>query len=165
MLFTDEIVKIEPLEGDVWPNSTTEINIIFRPDAARDYSRMAFCDITGRESRLPLQISGQGLGPQVSFSFQRVDVGRVFVFSTHSFEVVLANVGAIDAIFSLMPPTTTLGRCFRFEPSEGIVMPDGHQAISVTFSSRVVGDFVEDFFFQIDGALEKAKITFRYAAS
>jgi hydrocephalus-inducing protein len=161
-LFTDDIIKIEPLEGDVWPNSSTEVCVSFRPDQSRDYSRTAFCDVVGRESRLPLQIRGKGLGPQVAFSFDQVDVGHVYVFSSHAFEIVMANSGAVDAIFTLIPPTSTLGRCFRFDPSEGIVMPDAHQAIRVTFSSRIVGDFEEDFFFQIDGSPEQAKITFRY---
>lgn len=164
MLFMDDVIRIEPVEGDIWPNSTAEISVVFRPDNAREYSRMAFCDITGRESRLPLQITGVGLGPQVSFSFDRVDVGQVFVFSSHAYEVVMVNVGAVDAIFTLVPPTTPLGRCFRFDPAEGIVMPDAHQAIQVTFSSRIIGEFVEDFYFQIDGALEKAKITFRFGS-
>lgn len=162
MLFTDDIIKVEPLEGDIWPNSTAEINIVFRPDVAQTYSRTVFCDVTGRESRLPLQISGTGLGPRVTFSFERVDVGQVFVFSSHAFEIVMANVSAIDAIYSFVPPTTALGRCFRFDPAEGIVMPDAHQAIRVMFSSRIIGDFAEDFFFSIDGAPEMAKITFWY---
>lgn len=66
MLFADDVVKVDPPEGDIWPNSSVEVTIIFRPDKAETYNRTAFCDITGRESRLPLRVTGTGIGPKVS---------------------------------------------------------------------------------------------------
>lgn len=65
MLFADDVVKIDPPEGDIWPNSSAEITIVFKPDKAETYNRTAFCDITGRESRLPLKVTGLGVGPKV----------------------------------------------------------------------------------------------------
>jgi len=161
LLFHDDVVRIEPLEGDVWPNSSTDVTVIFQPDNATDVMRTAFCDVTGRESRLPLRVHGSGVGPSVKFSCDVVDTGRVFVFSTHSYELVMANVGPIDAIFTLVPATSGHGRCFQFNPAEGILMPGGHQAISVTFSCQVIGDFEEEFSFQVDGRPSPVKVTFR----
>jgi len=161
MLFIDDIIHIEPLEGDVWPNSSAEVVVIFQPDSASSFTRTAFCDVTGRESRLPLRIHGNGIGPSVKFSCDVIDTGRVFVFSTHCYELVMANVGPIDAIFTMIPATSAVGRCFQFNPSEGILMPGGHQAVSVAFSCQVVGDFKEDFLFQIDGSPTPVKVTFR----
>lgn len=161
LLFVDDIVRIEPLEGDVWPYSSAEVTVVFQPDAASDVTRTAFCDVTGRESRLPLRIRGNGIGPSVKFSCDVIDTGRVFVFSTHSYELVLANVGPIDAIFTQVPPTSALGRCFQFNPSEGILMPGGHQAITVTFSCQVITDFEEELLFEVDGSPAPVKVTFR----
>ena len=160
MVFLDEAIKIEPLEGDIWPNSTAEITVIFKPEQARTYTCTAFCDVMGRESRLPLRIRGDGIGPKVQFAHDIVDIGNIFVNSTHVYEVVLANKGDIDAIFSLIPPQTVFGPCFVFNPSEGIVMPDGHQAIGVVFNSAIIGDFREEFQFEIDGSPAKLRITF-----
>jgi hydrocephalus-inducing protein len=160
MLFADEVMKIEPAEGEIWPNSSTEVQVIFKPEQAQTYTRTAFCDVTGRESRLPLRIRGDGIGPQVLFSYDMLDMGNIFINSTHTYEVVLANKGNIDAIFSLVPSSTTFSPCFSFNPSEGIVMPDAHQAIQITFTSSVLGDFQEKFEFQIDGSPVKIGITF-----
>ena len=160
MLFGDDVFHIEPVEGDIWPNSSAEINIIFKPMEAKMYTCTAFCDVIGRESRLPLRMRGDGTGPRVQFSFDELDMGNIFVNSTHTYEVVLANNGNIDAIFSIMPTNSLFGPKFTFNPSEGIVMPDGHQAIQITFKSPILGDFREDFFFQIDGSPEKLKLTF-----
>ena len=51
------------------------------------YARTVYCDVTGRESRLPLRIRGDGTGPQVHFSLDTLDIGNVFINSQHSYEV------------------------------------------------------------------------------
>ena len=160
MIFNDDVVKIEPAEGDIWPNSNVEINVIFKPREAKVYSRTAFCDVTGRESRLPLRIRGEGAGPRVQFSLQSLDMGNIFIGSTHHYEIIMANKGDIDAIYSVIPNQSVFGPCFQFNPAEGIVMPGGHQAVQVTFKSPYLGDFEEEFSFQIDGQPEVLTVKF-----
>ncbi len=41
-------------------------------------------------------------------------------------------------------------------------MPEGYQAIQVSFSSPTLGDFEETFEFQVDGAPQNLKLTFRW---
>ncbi|XP_076808093.1 hydrocephalus-inducing protein homolog isoform X2 [Clavelina lepadiformis] len=161
ILFNDETFNLYPLEGDIWPNSTAEITIVFKPTVARSYQQTVFCDITGRESRLPLKIRGDGLGPKLVFSFDSLDIGNVFASSTHNYEVILVNKGDIDAIFNLVPVTDTKSRFheFQFDPVEGIVLPDGHQAIEITFRSECLGSFSQDFYFSVDGTPEPLKLT------
>nr|XP_025038877.1 hydrocephalus-inducing protein-like [Pelodiscus sinensis] len=161
MLFFDNIFTIEPMEGDVWPNSTAEINVIFKPREAKVYHRTIYCDISGRETRLPLRIKGEGMGPKLLFSFDRLDIGKVFVGSTHSYEAVLSNKGAIDALFNLIPPSTALGACFILDPKEGIILPGGHQAIQISFCSTILGKFTEEFKFSVNGAPEPVNLTIR----
>jgi len=161
MLFNDDIIRIDPIEGDIWPNSSSDISVMFFPEEATEYSRTAFCDVTGRESHLPLSIHGLGIGPRMQLSFDSLDMGNIFVLSTHTYEVVLANCGEIDAIYSVLPSTTPYQSCFHFDPSEGIVMPDGFQAIRITFSSRILGDFSEDFTIHVDGLPTRLNLTFK----
>lgn len=51
------------------------------------YSRVAYCDVMGRESRLPLRITGQGIGPRLMFSFDTLNIQNVFINSAHAYEV------------------------------------------------------------------------------
>ena len=51
------------------------------------YSRVAYCDVTGRESRLPLKVKSQGIGPRLMFSFDTLDIQNVFINSAHAYEV------------------------------------------------------------------------------
>jgi hydrocephalus-inducing protein len=90
-LFDDTVFFIQPIEGDIWPNSTIDVNVIFKPDYAQLYNKIAFCEITGRESRLPLRLSGMGVGPKIQLSIEDLDVGCIFIGSTHVFEVKNRN--------------------------------------------------------------------------
>ncbi|NXL46323.1 HYDIN protein, partial [Podilymbus podiceps] len=161
MLFTNDIFTIEPVEGDVWPNSSAEINVIFKPREARVYQQTVYCDISGRETRLPLHVKGEGIGPRLHFSFDQLDIGNVFVGSTHNYEAILFNKGAIDAVFSLVPPATAQGSCFTLLPQEGIIVPEELQVIQICFSSTILGHFTEEFRFSVNGSPEPVTLTIR----
>ncbi|NXU58594.1 HYDIN protein, partial [Turnix velox] len=161
MLFSDDIFTIEPVEGEVWPNSSAEISVIFKPQEARVYQQTVYCDISGRETRLPLHIKGEGLGPRLRFSFDQLDIGEVFVGATNRYEVILFNRGAINALFNLMPPATALGSCFTFLPDEGLILPDELQAIQISFSSTILGKFTEEFRFNVNGSPQPVTLTIR----
>ncbi|XP_065590287.1 hydrocephalus-inducing protein homolog [Cyrtonyx montezumae] len=161
MLFSDDIFAIEPVEGDIWPNSSVEINVIFKPREARLYQQNVYCDISGRETRLPLRIRGEGEGPWLCFSFDQLDIGKVFVGSAHSYEAILFNKGPIDALFYMVPPTTALGSCFSFVPHEGLVPPGGLQHIHISFCSTILGQFTEEFRVSVHGCPQPITLTVR----
>ncbi|KAM9289560.1 hydrocephalus-inducing protein homolog [Morus bassanus] len=161
MLFSDDIFTIEPVEGDIWPNSSSEINVIFKPQEARVYQETVYCDISGRETRLPLDIKGEGIGPQLCFNFDQLDIGKVFLGLAHCYEAILFNKGPINGLFSLVPPATALGSCFTFLPREGIILPDGLQVIQISFSSTILGQFMEEFRFSVNGSPEPVTFTIR----
>ncbi|NXX73608.1 HYDIN protein, partial [Urocolius indicus] len=143
MLFSHDIFTIEPVEGEIQPKCSVEINVIFKPREARVYQQTIYCDISGRETRLPLRLKGEGKGPRLHLSFEQLDIGKAFVGSAHSYELILFNKGAINAAFSLVPPATALGSCFTFLPWEGLILPDGLQVIQISFSSTILGHFTE----------------------
>ncbi|XP_013359426.1 PREDICTED: hydrocephalus-inducing protein homolog isoform X2 [Chinchilla lanigera] len=161
MLFLGSIFSIEPPEGDVWPNSSAEITVYFNPVEAKVYQQTIYCDISGREIRLPLRIKGEGIGPKIHFNFESLDIGKVFIGSVHCYEAVLSNKGSIDALFSVNPPTSALGACFVFSPKEGIIEPSGVQAIQISFSSGILGHFDEEFLINVNGSPEPVKLTIR----
>ncbi|XP_030099412.1 hydrocephalus-inducing protein isoform X1 [Mus musculus] len=161
MLFLDHVFTIEPPEGDVWPNSSAEITVYFNPLEAKLYQQTVYCDISGREIRLPLRIRGEGMGPKLHFNFELLDIGKVFIGSAHCYEAILSNKGSIDALFNVIPPTSALGACFVFNPKEGIIEPSGVQAVQISFSSTILGYFEEEFLIDVNGSPEPVKMTIR----
>ncbi|XP_036202709.1 hydrocephalus-inducing protein homolog [Myotis myotis] len=161
ILFLNNIFIIEPLEGDVWPNSSAEITVYFNPLEARLYQMTVYCEISGREIRLPLRIKGQGMGPKIHFNFELLDIGKVFVGSVHCYEAILSNKGSIDALFNVISPTSALGACFVFSPKEGIIKPSGVQAVQISFCSSILGHFEEKFLVSVNGSPEPVKLTIR----
>ncbi|XP_063024389.1 hydrocephalus-inducing protein homolog [Melospiza melodia melodia] len=149
MLLDDDIFSLVPKEGEIMPKCSAEISVFFTPQAAQVYERTVYCDISGRENRLPLLLMGEGLGPRVHFHFEELNIGEVFVRVTHRYEAYLINKGPIEAPFKLIPPTTAMGSCFTFLPQEGIVAPEKLQAIRVSFCPTIRGEFEEQFCFHV----------------
>ena len=54
----------------------------------------------------------------------------IWCFS-YPLQVILCNMGDIDAVFKLLPSDTQFGPQFSFLPAQGIVIPGGYQAIQV----------------------------------
>ena len=72
----------------------------------------AFCEVSGREARLPLLVQGIGLGPKATWLYDTLDIGDVFVNSQHKYEVVLENHGEIEARDRARSSSTTLCSLF-----------------------------------------------------
>jgi len=75
------------------------------------------------------------MGPKCMFSVDTLDIQGVFVNSSHSYEVILRNMGQIEASYSLTPPTSLFGPKFTFQPSSGTLAPESLQAIQVSWNS------------------------------
>ncbi|XP_067905917.1 hydrocephalus-inducing protein homolog [Heterodontus francisci] len=161
MLLSDDVISIEPVEGDIWSNSTAEINVICRPEEAQVYHRIVYCDITGRETRLPLRIKCEGLGPKLILNIDQIEIGDIFVSSKHIYEILMANKGDIPAVYSQIPPRTSVGSCFCFKPSEGCLMPGEYQMMEVMFKATFLGQFMANLFISVQGSPEPLQVTFK----
>ncbi|XP_059716702.1 hydrocephalus-inducing protein-like [Haemorhous mexicanus] len=165
MLFSHDIFSIEPMEGEIGPNCSAEIKVTFKPLEAQEYGSVAYCSISGRESRLPLQLRGEGQGPLVELSSQTLDLGNVFVNTPHVYEVKLMNRGALDAPFTCIPSATKVGSCFKFAPEEGIIAAGGSQTVQISFSATVLGSFEEEFQLRVAGSPMPAILTIKGSVS
>lgn len=67
--FEDDYFQIEPLKGNIRPNSEMNICITFKLKDAISYSKKAYCDVTGSQTRLYLEMNGVGIGPKAELSY------------------------------------------------------------------------------------------------
>ncbi|XP_008288806.1 hydrocephalus-inducing protein homolog [Stegastes partitus] len=154
-------ITMDPVEGEIWPGTTANFHVVFKPEEAKLYQQTIYCDITGRESRLPLTIKGEGLGPNVQLDYNLMNITNVFIGEKLQYEVQVSNTGLIDAPFKLSRPDTTFGRCFSFSPEEGVVPPGACQIVKVTFHSCVLGAVSEDLLLTVTGQPQPLTLTFR----
>ncbi|XP_076588631.1 hydrocephalus-inducing protein homolog [Chaetodon auriga] len=154
-------LTVEPAEGEIWPNLTAQFVIVFKPEEAKLYQQTIYCDVTGRESRLPLAIKGEGVGPKLQLNYNLMNMKNVFIGDKDCYEVQLSNRGLIDAPFRMSSPDTTFGRCFSISPEEGVVPSGACQIVEVTFHSRILGTFSEDLLLTVTGQPEPLTLTFR----
>lgn len=158
-LFTNANFRVDPIEGDIWPGCSLDIQVLFKPNEARKYEQIAWLDVVGREQRLPLTLTGEGEGAKLESSFQTLDIGCVYVGSTHLYEVVLANKGYIEARYRIVNSDSIFGSCFQLDPSSGTISVENYQAIQITFHSDELGQFNEVFNVQIEGNPKPLQIT------
>jgi hydrocephalus-inducing protein len=143
--FANDSFSVSPIQGEVWPNAETEITVTFTPSMSTEMSCVAFCDIIGKEHRLPLQLQGTGIGPRIVLSYNVIDIGEVFINSVSEYDVDLINQGDISASYELAPTFSVFGSKFKFEPSSGTLMVARREKVKISFSSDVLGDFEESF--------------------
>lgn len=161
--FMDDIFTIDPIEGDIWPHTSLDITVAFKPIETRTYQSYAFCEVTGRETRLSLKMTGVGIGPKVEFSFKTLEMGFIFIQAHHCYEIVLVNKGDIDALFKIEGTGSAVSHCFNFTPDDGLISPGSHQVIQIQFQSKeFLGDFHQQFNVKMDGCLEPSIISFKY---
>ncbi|KAM7413943.1 hypothetical protein PAMA_018980 [Pampus argenteus] len=161
LALSDNCITVEPAEGEIWPNTTAHFNIVFKPEEAKLYQQTIYCDVTGRESRLPLTIEGEGIGPKLQLNYNLRDMNNVFIGDKDCYEVLVSNRGLIDAPFRLSSSNTTFGRCFSFSPEEGVVPSGACQIVEVTFRSCILGTFSEDLLLTVTGQPQPLTLTFR----
>uniref|UniRef100_A0A672MHX5 HYDIN/VesB/CFA65-like Ig-like domain-containing protein n=1 Tax=Sinocyclocheilus grahami TaxID=75366 RepID=A0A672MHX5_SINGR len=130
--FDDQDIIMRPL-GEIWPNSTAEVNIIFKPQEARIYQQTA-----------------EGIGPKLQFNFDFLDMGNIVIGSKQIYKVQF-NKRLINDAYELVKPSTVLGLCFSFNPSEGMMPPEASHTLEVHFSSDKLGVFSEELHFSVVG--------------
>ena len=160
-LFKDDQFSIHPVQGTVTPFSEFEVTVRFVPNSPREQSTVAFCEVSGKTDRIPLTVKGQGDGPKAVFSYDVLDVGDTFINTLHQYEVELLNRGEIEAEFRLVPPQSTFGQHFRFEPDSGVLGVGEALPVRVLFESDILGEFSESFSWEIKGASESLVLDFR----
>ena len=161
MAFADENFEIKPLSGEIWANSEIEVTITFRPDTAAEYACSAFLDVIGRDERLPLWLTGNGIGPKGMLSYDVLDIGDVFINSRHRYELVVTNKGDIPAAWRLRQPTTPFAPKFTFEPTSGSLAVGATQELTIDFCSDILGEFSEQFSIELQGSDELLTCQFK----
>ncbi|XP_077372587.1 hydrocephalus-inducing protein homolog [Festucalex cinctus] len=154
-------ITLEPAFGEIWPNTTANFTVVFKPDEAKVYHKTIYCDVTGKKSRIPLRVRGEGLGPAMQINCNLMDMKNIFIGHTVSYEVRLSNHGLIDAPFEFSNPRTTFGQFFSFTPKKGVVCSGDGLLVKVTFLSNVLGTFSEGLLLIVRGQPRPLTLTFR----
>jgi hydrocephalus-inducing protein len=86
-LFQSNFFRIEPLSGELWPHSRLECIVHFSPDFHQLYQEVAYCDLTGKEKRIPLSFRGQGAGALLTMNPSKIEAGAVYLQQDYSYKV------------------------------------------------------------------------------
>ncbi|XP_031837907.2 hydrocephalus-inducing protein homolog [Nomia melanderi] len=145
---------LTPEEGEIWPQSSTDVTVLFRALEVGEVSSIAYLEVTGRESRIPLSLHGTGKGPYFRLNVLTIDMCNVYLCSVHNFEVIVANKGHIPGTMIYKPKPADFGGTIKITPTCLFLKPDEHKSFNLRFSSNRKGDFVERLDFIVKESLE-----------
>ncbi|KAI9356512.1 hypothetical protein DFJ73DRAFT_958267 [Zopfochytrium polystomum] len=155
LLAQDSVFSVQPISGVIWPNSHVDIRLIFAPKQAGACASSMYCEVSGRQHRLPFLLKGEGIGPKARFLQDSFNLEQIFVNTHQEFELLLENRGEIEFGYSLIRPGTLFGPKFSIFPEKGRLKTGQQQVIHVKFVSEVLGSFHEEFRWELEGAPDK----------
>ncbi|KAJ3416712.1 hypothetical protein HDV05_000542 [Chytridiales sp. JEL 0842] len=117
-----------------------------------------YCEVSGRQNRLPLLLKGEGIGPKARFSYDLLDISEVFINTNHQYEVIIENRGEIDFHYSLVKPNSLFGPKFQFFPESGCLKRGEQQLIRIQFNCDILGTFSEEFMWDLEGSPDKLSL-------
>ncbi|XP_076659704.1 hydrocephalus-inducing protein homolog [Halictus rubicundus] len=166
-IYTDEIESLKketfpynnisfmlsPEEGEIWPQSSTDITVLFRALEVGEISNTAYLESVHlkccRDS-----LCGTGKGPYFRLNVLTIDMCNVYLCSVHNFEVVVANKGHIPGTLIYKPKPSDFGGMIEVTPTLLCLKPDEHKSFNLRFTSNRKGDFVERLDFIVKESLE-----------
>lgn len=119
---------VYPREGVAPPFSDQQLLVEFRPAYARRYTAECLVDVEGKEQPLSVTCIGVGLGPDVSFEKQCLDVGDIYVSQLYKCNAQLINKGDIEACYKIVTRDNALWKC---TPENGTLPPHQSHRIEV----------------------------------
>ncbi|CAL7939799.1 unnamed protein product [Xylocopa violacea] len=154
--------KFAPQEGEIWPQSSTEVTIFYRALEVGEVSSIAYLEVTGREDRIPLNLYGTGKGPVLQLNVLMIDLGNIYMCSVHNYEIVTVNKGHISGTLVHKTKPSDFGGTIELTPPSLHLKPDEHKSFNLSFSSNRKGDFVERIDFVVKESLEVLSLHIKY---
>ncbi|XP_011879969.1 PREDICTED: hydrocephalus-inducing protein homolog [Vollenhovia emeryi] len=154
VIFCDSLATLNTIEGEIWPQSSTDITVIFRAMEVGEISSVAYLEVTGREDRIPLSLHGTGKGPVFHLNVITIDLSNILLCSMHNYEIIAANNGHICGTLVHKARPTDFGGIINITPYALTLKPNEHKSFNLSFSSSRKGDFMERIDFVIKESLE-----------
>ncbi|XP_024941383.1 hydrocephalus-inducing protein-like [Cephus cinctus] len=146
--------KLSPMSGEIWPQSSIDVLLVFDPDEIGEITSVAYLEIDGREDRIPINFTGICIGPTFSLNIVTADVGSIFLCSVHNYEIICVNKGFIPGTLIYRSKPTDFGGKIEVTPTCLKLQPEEHKSFNVAFSSKKTGEFVERIDFVVKESLE-----------
>ncbi|KAF7993373.1 hypothetical protein HCN44_007876 [Aphidius gifuensis] len=153
--FTDKQFTLSPHIGKIAPQSFAVVNVIFEPKEIGKSSTIAYLEVSGKEKRITVKLSGVSRGPALKFSTSTVEMENVYLKSITSFPISCVNEGLVPGTLIFKSASTDFGGSITITPSCLLIEPNESKIFNLNYLSSKVGDFIEQVDFYVDESFEK----------
>ena len=154
LLFSSPNFKIEPINGDIWPNRHQDVIAEFRPTESHVQSATAYLLNIETGERVACTFSGEGLPPTASFNVEQINVGHILLDRLYEYKLALKNTGLVPVQFSLIKKAINYPM-IRFEPDNGYIPVNNTVTITAVIEANHVGQFNEMFEFELKNCKDR----------
>ncbi|XP_077041322.1 hydrocephalus-inducing protein homolog [Agelaius phoeniceus] len=189
LLFSSDIFFIEPLRGMIAPGGTQTVQISFHTTVLGSFEKKFQFSVAGSPTPVILTIRGSVTGPNLHFDLPELDFGDISFGFPYTQRCRLTNCSMVPVTFKLrmsddgtQPAVSSFDqirkegdpswkegihfcvepREFTMNPSQGTILPQGHQDIEVTLCSNTVMRFERRLLVDLEGiAKEVASVVIK----
>ncbi|KAM6252821.1 hydrocephalus-inducing protein homolog [Porphyrio hochstetteri] len=94
---------------------------------------------SGRESRLPLCIKGEGIGPRLRCSLEQLDIGKVFTGAAHNYKPISLVATGEGPVVYVHPSKIDFGNIQVLEDASRTLYLSNQSVIPASFRAEVAG--------------------------
>ncbi|XP_071297083.1 hydrocephalus-inducing protein-like [Agelaius tricolor] len=185
----DFCLTVEPERGMIAPGGTQTVQISFHTTVLRSFEKKFQFSVAGSPTPVILTIRGSVTGPNLHFDLPELDFGDISFGFPYTQRCRLTNCSMVPVTFKLrmsddgtQPAVSSFDqirkegdpswkegihfyvepREFTMNPSQGTILPQGHQDIEVTLCSNTVMRFERRLLVDLEGiAKEVASVVIK----
>ena len=132
--------SLSPRSGSIAAGSAATITVRFQPVDACVYVGYCVCTVPGHTTHT-LKVGGIGKYPFVAATNETVDFSRVLTHTTETKHFKLMNKSLVYARWKIDRVAADCEAVYAFQPTSGIIPPDGETTLAVRYTPRVSGTF------------------------
>lgn len=160
--FKNRNFEIIPSDGSILPNNSITFTIIFSPCTSKHYETVAYIDITGQENRIPFLLSGDCIGPIVSFNVKVLHLNDIYVGGQYFNELIAFNKCPISAHIEYKEKETMFGGRIQCKPNKFKLSAGTEVPVVLAFTTKFDKKFVETVEFVVKESGEVLQIVLKY---
>jgi len=135
---TDNVYTIQPARGTLGPEEYSEMRVVYTPKHSGAFSCQNWVLSTAGGNRVVLNVSGQAVGPLVTFSSRVFQFGNVPLDSTASRVLYIQNHSDVPAAYDFQVDPLDY---FTFSKPQGTVGARTTTHVTITFKTHTAANF------------------------
>lgn len=157
-LFNQIVNFVVQQNGELQPNTITEVNFIFKPEDTEEDEFEVLKDVfftfalklTAESDYQPVvNVRGKIVGPSFQLDYKHVDIGHIYLGESRFIDVNISNTGVIKGKIYFQKSPSSFDGIIKVSSRSEIINPRETKPFRIKYLGRKPGKFFEQAFFKV----------------